>query len=104
MVYEGGDSALFHRSDECGSLRAGDVGRVVTLMGWAQTNRDHGGLIFIDLRDRSGIAQCVFNPLEAPETHQLAQGIRSEFVLAVQGIVQLRPEGTINSKFADWRY
>lgn len=86
------------RTDGCGTLRASDVGRTVTLMGWAQTNRDHGGLIFIDLRDRSGLAQCVFNPQETPEAHALAQTIRSEFVLAVQGVVQPRPEGTTNAK------
>ncbi len=86
------------RTDGCGDLRAGDIGRRVTLMGWAQTNRDHGGLIFIDLRDRSGIAQCVFNPEDAPDAHVEAQHIRSEFVLAVQGVVAPRPEGTVNAK------
>ena len=90
--------STLRRSDVCGALRSTDVGRQVTLMGWAQTNRDHGGLIFIDLRDRSGIAQCVFNPQEAPDAHTLAQSIRAEYVIAVQGIVQLRPEGTLNAK------
>ncbi len=86
------------RTDGCGDLRAGDVGRRVTLMGWAQTNRDHGGLIFIDLRDRSGIAQCVFNPEDASAAHAEAQHIRAEFVLAVQGVVAPRPAGTVNAK------
>lgn len=88
------------RTDGCGTLRATDIGRQVTLMGWAQTNRDHGGLIFIDLRDRSGIAQCVFNPQEAPDAHLQAQSIRAEFVVAVQGVVAARPEGTINTRLA----
>jgi aspartyl-tRNA synthetase len=86
------------RTNGCGELRASDLGRQVTLMGWAQTNRDHGGLIFIDLRDRSGVVQCVFNPVEAQAAHAEAQHIRSEFVLAVQGTVAPRPEGTINTK------
>ena len=88
------------RTDGCGTLRAGDIGRQVTLMGWAQTNRDHGGLIFIDLRDRSGIAQCVFNPQDDPEAHVTAEAIRSEYVIAVQGIVQPRPTGTINPRLS----
>lgn len=91
-------STSLRRTDGCGTLRATDIGRQVTLMGWAQTNRDHGGLIFIDLRDRSGIAQCVFNPQEAPEAHLQAQSIRAEFVVAVQGVVAARPEGTINTR------
>ena len=54
-------------------------------MGWAQTNRDHGGLIFIDLRDPSGLAQCVFNPEDAPEAHAEAQGVRSDIVVVIVG-------------------
>ena len=86
------------RSDGCGTLRAADIGRQVTLMGWAQTSRDHGGLIFVDLRDRSGLCQCVFNPLEAPEEHNLAQTVRMEYVLAVQGVVAPRPDGSVNPR------
>ncbi len=86
------------RTHMCGDLRASDIGTQVTLMGWTQTNRDHGGLIFIDLRDRSGITQCVINPQESPAAHELAQKIRSEFVLAVHGTVGARPGGTVNSK------
>ena len=93
-------TTTLRRTYGCGTLRAGDIGRRVVLMGWAQTNRDHGGLIFIDLRDRSGLAQCVFNPEEAPEAHASAQGVRSEFVLAVEGTVMPRPEGTTNSRLA----
>jgi aspartyl-tRNA synthetase len=91
-------TAPLRRTDHCGSLRASDIGRTVTLMGWSQTNRDHGGVIFLDLRDRSGVVQCVFNPQEAPAAHDVAQHVRAEYVLAVQGVVHPRPEGTTNSR------
>ena len=89
---------VLRRTNGCGELRAADIGRTVTLMGWMQTNRDHGGLIFIDLRDRSGVAQIVFNPQEEPETHRTAEYLRSEYVVAVQGTVAARPAGTVNPK------
>ena len=82
----------------CGELRATHVGQTVTLMGWAFRRRDHGGLIFVDLRDREGLTQCVFNPATSGEAHSTAQEVRSEFVLAVQGTVQRRPPGTENPK------
>jgi aspartyl-tRNA synthetase len=75
-----------------------DVGAVVTLMGWVHTRRDHGGLIFVDLRDRGGITQVVFNPGTSGEAHDLAHEMRSEYVLAVTGIVSLRPGNTVNQK------
>ncbi|MGE0156791.1 MAG: aspartate--tRNA ligase [Geobacter sp.] len=84
------------RSDYCGQLTAKDIGREVVLMGWALRRRDHGGLIFIDLRDREGIAQVVFDPEVNAAAHQVAEGVRSEFVLAVKGTVIPRPEGTVN--------
>ncbi|SKA17501.1 aspartyl-tRNA synthetase [Trichlorobacter thiogenes] len=84
------------RSDYCGSLTAKDIGREVVLMGWALRRRDHGGLIFIDLRDREGIAQVVFDPEVNSAAHQVAEGVRSEFVLAIKGTVIPRPEGTVN--------
>ena len=65
-------------------------------MGWAFRRRDHGGLIFIDLRDREGVTQCVFNPAQTPEAHARAERIRSEYVIAVRGLVQSRPPGTVN--------
>jgi aspartyl-tRNA synthetase len=84
------------RSHYCGDLRAADIGREVILMGWALRRRDHGGLIFIDLRDREGIAQIVFDPEVNAAGHAVAEAIRSEFVLAIRGKVIPRPEGTVN--------
>ena len=88
----------WRRTHSNGSLRRADVGQVVTLMGWAQTRRDLGGLIFIDLRDREGITQVVFNPQEASEAANGAAQVRSEYVIAVRGIVAERPAGTVNPK------
>ncbi|HET7875518.1 MAG TPA: aspartate--tRNA ligase [Methylomirabilota bacterium] len=85
------------RTHTCGALRASDVGREVTLMGWAFRRRDHGGLIFLDLRDRDGITQCVFDP-SAGQAHATAEAVRNEFVLAVRGTVAMRPAGTENPK------
>ncbi len=85
------------RTDYCGALTARDIGREVILMGWALRRRDHGGLIFIDLRDREGIAQIVFDPEVNQAAHQVAEGVRSEYVLAIKGKVIPRPEGTVNS-------
>jgi aspartyl-tRNA synthetase len=86
------------RTHGCGALRAADAGQTVTLMGWAFRRRDHGGLVFVDLRDREGLTQCVFDPKEAPEAHDKVEGVRAEFVLAVRGTVALRPPGTENAK------
>jgi aspartyl-tRNA synthetase len=90
----------WRRSETCGALRATDAGRVVTLMGWAHRRRDHGGLIFVDVRDRTGLTQCVFNPATSAAAHAEAETIRSEFVLAVRGTVQRRPAGTENPRLA----
>ena len=90
----------WRRSHVCGELRAQDAGQTVTLMGWAHRRRDHGGLIFIDLRDRTGLTQCVFDPVTSAEAHERAAGIRSEFVLAVRGVVVPRPAGTENPRLA----
>jgi aspartyl-tRNA synthetase len=84
------------RTDYCGSLTVADAGREVFLMGWALRRRDHGGLIFVDLRDREGIAQIVFDPELNSEAHHKAETIRNEFVVAVKGTVAPRPEGTVN--------
>ena len=72
----------------CGELRKSDVGREVVLTGWAWHNRDHGGLIFVDLRDRAGITQVVFNPQDAGGSHDQAHQIRSEYCLALSGKVR----------------
>lgn len=84
------------RSHYCGSLKAQDAGKKVTLMGWVNTRRDHGGLVFIDLRDRDGITQIVLNPQTA--NLEAAKDLRREYVVAVEGLVQKRPEGMINKK------
>ncbi|MCK5553515.1 MAG: aspartate--tRNA ligase, partial [Deltaproteobacteria bacterium] len=84
------------RTDYCGTLRSSDVGREVILMGWVQRRRDHGGVIFVDLRDREGIVQVVFNPEINPEVHAKAHTVRSEYVLAVKGDVAMRPPESIN--------
>ena len=86
------------RTDYCGALRAGDAGREVALWGWVASRRDHGGLIFIDLRDREGILQLVFNPAEAPAAHEIAGRARSEYYLAARGKVVMRSEGTVNAE------
>ncbi|HEX5505544.1 MAG TPA: aspartate--tRNA ligase, partial [Thermomicrobiales bacterium] len=80
----------------CGSLRAADAGRRVTLKGWVGRRRDHGGLIFIDLRDRYGLTQVVFNPEISAAAHAVASEVRNEYVLEVSGEVVHRPEGTVN--------
>lgn len=86
----------WQRTANCGELRIGDDGREVCLMGWAQYRRDHGGLIFVDLRDREGLTQVVFSPEVAPKAHEEAHILRSEYVLAIKGRVRPRPEGMIN--------
>ena len=90
----------FKRSHNCNSLGRDQIGGEATLMGWVLRRRDHGGVIFIDLRDRWGITQVVFNPDTDPEAHAKAHGLRSEWVLAVRGRVGARPEGMVNTKLA----
>ncbi len=80
----------------CGELRKSDVGSNVTLRGWVHRRRDHGGLIFFDMRDRYGLTQIVANPEESASSHRVAESLRSEFVVEVKGIVRERPEGTRN--------
>ena len=84
------------RTHTCGALRRSDIGKTVTLNGWVDTRRDLGGVIFVDLRDRYGKTQVVFNPQHDADAHDVAGGLRSEYVISVTGRVELRPEGTAN--------
>jgi aspartyl-tRNA synthetase len=88
------------RTHTCGQLNAADIGKEVTLCGWVANRRDHGKLIFIDIRDRYGLTQVVFIPKESGEAYKSAQDLRNEFVIKLKGAVNNRPKGTINSKLA----
>ncbi|MGH2685783.1 MAG: aspartate--tRNA ligase, partial [Actinomycetota bacterium] len=85
------------RSHRCGELRAEHVGSGVSLCGWVATQRDHGGVLFVDLRDREGLVQVVFHPEEQPEAHAAASKLKNESVVRVSGEVRRRPEGTVNA-------
>jgi aspartyl-tRNA synthetase len=84
------------RTHNCGELRTENIGQRVTLNGWVDTRRDLGGVIFIDLRDRYGKTQIVFNPQHNGKTHEAAGDLRSEYVVSITGIVEQRPDGTAN--------
>ena len=86
------------RTHHCEELRSKNIGEEVVIAGWVQRRRDHGGVIFIDLRDRNGLTQVVFNPEENKAVHEKAHNVRSEYVLAVKGKVVERFEGTVNTK------
>ncbi|CAO0820685.1 Aspartate--tRNA(Asp/Asn) ligase [Desulfarculales bacterium] len=86
------------RTHTCGELTLAEVNQDVVLMGWGMRRRDHGGLIFVDLRDRTGITQVVFNPQDAGGAHAEAHQIRSEYCLALKGLVRQRPAGQDNDK------
>ncbi|MDD5109180.1 MAG: aspartate--tRNA ligase [Candidatus Omnitrophica bacterium] len=88
------------RTHTCGQLTAEDTGKQITLCGWVANRRDHGKLIFIDIRDRYGLTQVVFIPKESGEAYKIAQELRSEFVIKLTGLVNKRPDGTINPKLA----
>lgn len=92
------DLDQWERTHDCGTLAQEHIGLTVLLMGWVQRRRDHGGLIFIDLRDRDGITQVVFDPQRNPEAHKRAHALRSEHVIAVRGMVRQRPVGMANPK------
>lgn len=88
------------RTHGCGRLQTGDIGQTVSLYGWVDRRRDHGGVIFIDLRDRSGLVQLVCDPVKTPAAYDLAQELRSEYVIGVQGIVHRRPSESVNPRLA----
>ncbi|MCS7282995.1 MAG: aspartate--tRNA ligase [Anaerolineae bacterium] len=86
------------KTHTCGELRAHHIGQEVTLAGWVHRRRDHGGLIFIDLRDRWGIVQVIADPAHSPAAHQIADRVRQEYVLQVRGKVRARPPGLVNPR------
>lgn len=88
----------WEKSHDCNTLGRDQLGQTVILMGWVQRRRDHGGLIFIDLRDKEGITQVVFDPQHDAEAHERAHALRSEYVIAVEGKVRPRPDGMTNPK------
>ncbi|MCC6848475.1 MAG: aspartate--tRNA ligase [Deltaproteobacteria bacterium] len=90
----------WERSDYAGTLRSEDAGRVVTVMGWVHGRRDHGGVIFIDLRDRSGLVQIVLDPERSALAHAAGAGVRLEFVIAVRGTIVPRSPETVNPDLA----
>ena len=94
------DFVMLKRTHNCAQLRLDDAGSRVTLAGWVHSYRDHGNLVFIDLRDREGLTQLVFDPETQGEAHKLARAARCEWVIAVDGVVQPRSEGMANPKLA----
>ncbi|MDT8302828.1 MAG: aspartate--tRNA ligase [Sedimentisphaerales bacterium] len=94
---------MLKRTHNCGQLRIEDAGKKVILAGWVHSYRDHGNLVFIDLRDREGLTQLVFNPDTQPKAHALARTARCEWVIAIDGLVQPRSEGMENPKLPTGR-
>ncbi|MFC1993740.1 aspartate--tRNA ligase [Chloroflexota bacterium] len=90
----------YFRTHNCGELRAEHIGQTMTVSGWVNRRRDHGGLVFIDLRDRYGLIQTVFNPEVSTSAHSLALELRTEYVVRAKGKLSRRPQGTENPKLA----
>jgi len=88
------------RSYYCGELRSEHIGQTVTLYGWVDRRRDHGGVIFLDLRDRSGLVQIVSDPQRTPDSYQAADALRNEYVVKITGRVTNRPADSLNPKLA----
>lgn len=86
------------RSHYCTDLSSADIGKEVTLCGWVNTYRDHGGVIFLDLRDRTGLIQIVCDPADSKSSHEAASHIRDEYVLGIKGKVRARGEGLVNPR------
>jgi aspartyl-tRNA synthetase len=94
------DARYSVRTHTCGSIRPKHVGETVRLAGWVHRRRDHGGLVFIDLRDRSGLVQCVFDPEASGAAFATAERVRPEWVVLATGEVRPRPAGTVNPNLA----
>ncbi len=90
------DFAVHYRTHTCGELNKDAIGQQVTLAGWVNRRRDHGGLIFLDIRDRYGMTQVICDPERSPEAHRVASELRSEYVVQVTGTVVQRLPGTEN--------
>ena len=88
------------RTSTCGELTKKDIGKSAALAGWTHSRRDHGGIIFIDLRDRYGLTQVVFDPNHNPKVHKDAEHLRREDVIAIKGHVRSRPESMENPNMA----
>jgi aspartyl-tRNA synthetase len=88
------------RTYYCGALRTEHNGQQVTVMGWVHRRRDHGGLIFVDLRDREGLVQIAFSPDASAAALEKAHDLRNEYVIAINGTVKPRPAGTVNAEMA----
>jgi len=89
-----------YRTHTCGELSKSSDGKTVNLSGWVHRRRDHGELIFVDLRDRYGLTQIVFDPKNSPDVHKIAGEIRPEYVIQIEGIVRLRPDGQVNKNLS----
>ena len=88
---------MFKRTHNCGELTDKDIGKKVCLSGWVDTWRDHGGVVFIDLRDRVDVTQIVFNPDKDRKLHSESRKLRTEYVISVKGAVEARPKDTENT-------
>ena len=89
-----------YKDTDCGAPRASDIGKEISVAGWVHRRRDHGNLVFVDLRDRTGILQVVFNPEIATEAHELAESMRSEWVIQARGVIRARLPGAANPNLA----
>jgi aspartyl-tRNA synthetase len=89
---------MFKRTHNCGELTDKDIGKKVSLSGWVNTWRDHGGVTFIDLRDREGVTQIIFNPDKNKKLHGESRKLRTEYIISIKGLVEARPKGTVNTK------
>ncbi len=92
-----GDVFMAYRTHTCGELRGSAKGETVKLAGWVDTVRDHGGILFIDLRDRFGTTQVIFDPDDSKESWDIAQHVRSEYVIEIEGTVDPRPDDMVNT-------